>query len=197
VTDQEYVAAPTPAEWRAWLEANHKTEPEVWLLIYKKHTGIPSIDWKQAVVEALCFGWIDGLLRSIDDTRHAQRFTPRRPRSRWSRINRDTAERLMREGLMHPAGFAAVEAAKASGAWDSAYTVPPKAQIPQELRAVLKGEDAQLRARFRAQTVTRHNRWVAWLEQAASESERVDRARRLVESLASGAPLDLGSHDAQ
>jgi uncharacterized protein YdeI (YjbR/CyaY-like superfamily) len=188
---QDYVTAATPAEWRAWLAANHSSAEDVWLLYYKKHTGIPSIDWKQAVVEALCFGWIDGLLRRLDDARHVQRFTPRRPRSRWSQINRDSAERLIREGLMEPAGLAAVETAKASGMWDKAYTVPPKDPVPDELRSAL-ARDPQARSRFRLVTVTRHNRYVAWLAQAGYDAERDDRVRRIMESLVSGTPVDLG-----
>jgi uncharacterized protein YdeI (YjbR/CyaY-like superfamily) len=191
VKSEEYVTAVTPAEWRAWLAANHSTAEDVWLLYYKKHTGLPSIDWKQAVVEALCFGWIDGILRRLDDARHVQRFTPRRSRSKWSQINRDSAERLIREGLMTPAGLAAVEAAKANGMWDKAYVVPPKGSIPDELRGAL-ATDAQARSRFRLLTATRHNRYVAWLAQAASDAERTQRVNRIMDSLASGTPVDLG-----
>ena len=101
-------------DWRAWLEEHHATAPEVWVLYHKKHTGIPSIAWAEAVEEALRFGWIDGLVRRIDDDRYAQRWTPRRPTSRWSKVNVAIAERLIAEGRMTPAGLETVRVAKLS-----------------------------------------------------------------------------------
>lgn len=105
------------ADWRTWLEEHHATAPEVWVLYHKKHTGIPSIAWAEAVEEALRFGWIDGLVRRIDDDRYAQRWTPRRPTSRWSKVNVAIAERLIAEGRMTPAGLETVRVAKERGAW--------------------------------------------------------------------------------
>ena len=114
------VTARDQAEWEAWLEANHETEPEVWLVYWKKASGRQSITWAEAVEVALKFGWIDGLLRPIDDTRYAQRWTPRRPKSKWSKVNKETALRHIANGEMRPLGLAAVEAGKASGEWDRA-----------------------------------------------------------------------------
>jgi uncharacterized protein YdeI (YjbR/CyaY-like superfamily) len=94
------------ADWRRWLERHHQTESEVWLVYWKKKTGRPTVTWEESVVEAIRYGWIDGLRRPVDDERHKQRFTPRRPRSRWSKINRDTATRLIEAGEMSPAGHA-------------------------------------------------------------------------------------------
>jgi uncharacterized protein YdeI (YjbR/CyaY-like superfamily) len=161
-------------EWRDWLAANHETESEVWLVYWKKKTGRPSITWEAAVVEAIRYGWIDGLRRSLDDERSMQRFTPRRPRSRWSKINRATAERLIAAGEMSPLGLTAVAAGKASGEWDRAYTVEPPTPPPDDLKAALAASPDAKRA-FRQMYRRRYERWLAWLEGAP----RRDRARRI------------------
>ena len=100
----------TPAELRDWFDANHATAPELWMGRYKKESGRPSVTWAQAVDEALCVGWIDGILKRIDDVSHVQRFTPRRKGSNWSAVNVANVERLTAEGRMRPAGIAAYEA---------------------------------------------------------------------------------------
>ena len=97
-------------EWRAWLDEHHETEPEVWLHIWKKSSGKESIDWAQAVEVALRYGWIDGLVNSIDDQQYKQRFTPRRPKSKWSKVNKEIALRLIAAGEMTPMGLRAVMA---------------------------------------------------------------------------------------
>jgi hypothetical protein len=107
-------------EWRAWLEDNHASKEEVWLMIYKKHSGKPSVTLEQAVEEAVCFGWIDSQMQPIDAERHAQRFTPRRKTSNWSERNKERAARLIEEGRMTEAGLAKIEEAKRSGRWDKA-----------------------------------------------------------------------------
>jgi uncharacterized protein YdeI (YjbR/CyaY-like superfamily) len=118
VEDHEQVHLETRAEWRAWLVANHADAPGVWLVSWKRATGRPAVGYDASVEEALCFGWIDSLAKTIDDERSRQLFTPRRARSRWSQSNRDRVERLTAAGLMAPAGLVAVEAAKAAGTWD-------------------------------------------------------------------------------
>ena len=99
----------TPAEWRAWLEQNHAKKDEVIVGFHKKASGLPSMTWSESVDQALCFGWIDGLRRSIDDTNYSIRFTPRRQRSTWSAVNLKKVEGLIKQGVMHPAGLAAFE----------------------------------------------------------------------------------------
>ena len=103
------------AEWEAWLEAHHEREPEVWLVYWKKGSGKTSVAWAEAVEVALKFGWIDGLIRTIDEHRYAQRWTPRRPKSKWSLVNKNIALRHIENGEMRPLGLAAVEAARSSG----------------------------------------------------------------------------------
>lgn len=99
----------SPDEFRSWLEEHHATEPELWVGYWKKKTGKPSLTWSQAVDQALCFGWIDGRVKSIDGASHMQRFTPRKPASNWSKVNIEKMARLTEAGLMRPAGIAAFE----------------------------------------------------------------------------------------
>lgn len=126
------LAFPTPADWSRWLAANHATASEIWLLYHRKGSGTPSVDWNEAVEEALAWGWIDGIRKTVDETRWMQRFTPRRPRGTWSQKNRATAERLIAEGRMQPAGLAHVTAAQADGRWEAAYAGGLQAGIPQD-----------------------------------------------------------------
>jgi uncharacterized protein YdeI (YjbR/CyaY-like superfamily) len=107
----------TPADWRSWLEGNHATEDDVWLMISKRHSETVSVTVDQAVEEALCFGWIDSSMQPIDEDRYALRFTPRRKASNWSERNKTRVARLMEEGRMTEAGLAEVERARRDGRW--------------------------------------------------------------------------------
>src|SRR5919206_3539791 len=142
-------------EWEAWLEANHAGEG-VWIKVAKQGTGIPSVRHAEAVETALCFGWIDGVRRGLDDTWFLQRFTPRRARSRWSRINRDAAERLIAEGRMRPSGLAEVERARADGRWDAAYEGQRTATVPDDLQREL---DARPKAKASFAELSRQDRY--------------------------------------
>jgi len=126
------IAFATDEDFAAWLEAHHADTPGIWLHMYKKHTGIPSVAWKGAVVVALRYGWIDSVANKLDDESYIQKFTPRRKGSIWSKINCQTVERLIAEGLMHPAGMAEVEKAKANGSWENAYDSSKDMQVPQD-----------------------------------------------------------------
>ena len=134
---QETLFFSRPDEFEAWLEEHHATSDGVWIRMAKKHTGIASLDWAGAVDVVLCFGWIDGRLKRIDEDWHMQRFTPRRPRSTWSKVNRGKVERLIADGRMRPTGLAEVERAKADGRWDAAYDSPRSATVPDDLAAAI------------------------------------------------------------
>jgi uncharacterized protein YdeI (YjbR/CyaY-like superfamily) len=110
----------TAEEWRAWLEENHSSTEDVWLMIYKKHAETPSVTVQQAMQEAICFGWIDSSMQPIDEERYALRFTPRRKTSNWSERNKGWAAQLIEEGRMTEAGLAKIEEAKQNGRWDKA-----------------------------------------------------------------------------
>ena len=183
--DLPLVPFATPSDWDAWLDANGESAPGVWIQIAKKDSGIASVVWAEAVEVALAHGWIDGQARSIDDTWYAQRFTPRRPKSRWSKINRATAERLIAEGRMRPAGLRAVEAARADGRWDAAYDSPATATVPDDLQAALDAVPAA--AAFFA-TLDGRNRF-AILHRIGDAKRPETRARRIagfVEMCAAG-----------
>jgi uncharacterized protein YdeI (YjbR/CyaY-like superfamily) len=190
VAPEDAIHFPTVAEWRAWLEEHHTTAPEVWVLTHKKHTGVPSVAWADAVEEALRFGWIDGLVRRVDEDRFVQRWTPRRPTSRWSKINVATAERLIAEGRMAPAGLEAVRVAKARGAWERAYSATKALPVPDALKAALAAAP-DARDRWRGLTVTWRNRSVEWIGQARSSREAARRIAQVVESLRTGNRPDL------
>jgi uncharacterized protein YdeI (YjbR/CyaY-like superfamily) len=168
------VTARDAAEWAAWLEVNHESETEVWLVYWKKASGRESIAWGDAVEVALKYGWIDGLIRTIDEHRYAQRWTPRRPRSKWSLVNKNIALRHIADGEMRPLGLAAVEAAKASGEWERAYTVQPATPVPDDLKARLKASPTA-KANQQRVSRTRWDRWLAWLD----GTEGRTRTRRL------------------
>jgi uncharacterized protein YdeI (YjbR/CyaY-like superfamily) len=131
------------AAWRAWLEAHHASSTGIWLVYAKKHTGIPSLTYGDAVEEALCFGWIDSVLNPIDGDLYMQMFTPRKAKSVWSMLNRTRVEKLMAAGLMTPAGLALVEIAKKTGTWEAlahveALTIPPELKKAFAANAVAK-----------------------------------------------------------
>lgn len=185
-----HVTAESAEEWRAWLEANHTTASEVWLLYWKKASGKPSIAWADAVEVALRYGWIDGLIRSVDEHRYLQRWTPRRPRSKWSNVNKRIVLRLIEAGELTPMGLAAVEAAKASGEWERAYTVQRSTPAPEDLKAKLKASP-EAKAQQRRLSRPRWERWVAWLE-AAEGASRTRRLNLIVKALETRdyAPVD-------
>jgi uncharacterized protein YdeI (YjbR/CyaY-like superfamily) len=137
VIERETVFCSDAAAWEAWLEAAHATSDGIRLAIAKKGRPVTSVSYADAVELALCFGWIDGQAKRLDDDHYLQLFTPRRARSIWSRINRDKATRLIDEGRMRPAGLAEVERAQADGRWDAAYASSATSDVPDDLAAAL------------------------------------------------------------
>jgi uncharacterized protein YdeI (YjbR/CyaY-like superfamily) len=120
--------------WRSWLETHGETSAAVWLVYFKKGSGQPSITWNEAVEEALCFGWIDSKAKPVDDLRYMQYFSPRKPKSVWSKINKASVERLVAGGLMREPGLRAIERAKANGSWSALDDVEALV-IPNDLAA--------------------------------------------------------------
>jgi uncharacterized protein YdeI (YjbR/CyaY-like superfamily) len=144
----EPIAFATPAAFGDWLAEHHASAPEVWVLMYRAHTGAPSITWEDGIREALCWGWIDAVKRSLGAEAWVQRFCPRRSRSRWSKRNCDWAEALIAEGRMQPPGLAEVAAAKADGRWDAAYAGPAKMEVPEDFLAALAEAPALARETY-------------------------------------------------
>jgi uncharacterized protein YdeI (YjbR/CyaY-like superfamily) len=131
-----------PGALEAWLDENHDSSDGLWLKIAKKGTGKSSVTYAEALELALCFGWIDSQKRGFDEEYFLQRFTPRRPRGRWSKINREKAEALIAAERMRPAGLAEVEAAKADGRWEAAYAGQRTAEVPADLQRELDASPA-------------------------------------------------------
>jgi uncharacterized protein YdeI (YjbR/CyaY-like superfamily) len=162
--------------WRRWLRRNHAQPAGVWLVLARKGTSEPtSLTYEQALEEALCHGWIDGQVRRGTERTYRQRFTPRRPRSQWSRRNVQHVERLTREGRMHDAGLAAVDSAKQDGRWEAAYDGQATIEVPADLGAALA---AQPEARAMFEKLTSQNRY-AILYRIASAKRRDTRTRRI------------------
>jgi uncharacterized protein YdeI (YjbR/CyaY-like superfamily) len=128
---------PTPRAFESWLKKHHATASGLWLKFAKKASGIPTVVYAEALDVALCYGWIDGLVRTVDADYYVQRFTPRRPRSKWSRINCNKADALIAAGKMRPAGQRQVDAAKADGRWETAYGSPATITVPEDLKQAL------------------------------------------------------------
>ncbi|WP_034269296.1 YdeI/OmpD-associated family protein [Haloechinothrix halophila] len=165
-----------PAAWRDWLSEHHATSPGVWLVLAKKGTTEPTcLRYDQALDEALCHGWVDGQVRRRDEATYLQRFTPRRPRSTWSKRNVRIIERLRAEGRMHPAGVAEVERAKADGRWDAAYDGSTTMSVPADLTAAL-AEEPEAQAMF--DVLTSRNRY-AILHRITTAKRPETRARRI------------------
>ncbi len=172
-------------QFRRWLATNHRKSEGIWLRIFKKDSGEPSITYAEALVEALCYGWIDGQKQRHDDTSWLQRFTPRRPKSGWSRINTQHAERLMEAGQMMPAGQAEIDAAKEDGRWRAAYDSPSNATFPKEFLAALH-KDKKAEAFFK--TLNKANLYaIAYRLQTAKKPEtKQKRMEMILAMLASG-----------
>ena len=181
-------AMPTPADaiatlhcknkkcWTNWLARHHAGSPGVWLQIAKKDSGLASIAYPEALEAALCQGWIDGQKKSLDAQSWLQKFTPRRPKSIWSKVNRDKAMALMAAGQMQAAGLAEVERAKADGRWDAAYDAQGTAAIPEDLAILLAGRPA---ARTFFEALDSRNRY-AILFRLQTARKSATRERRLM-----------------
>ena len=166
-------------EWRTWLDENGDSAQEVWLVHYKKPSHIVSISHNDAVEEALCFGWIDGKLKSIDEERFILRYSPRKANSVWSKINKDKAEQLVAQGRMTKAGLAKIEEAKKNGSWDAAYTNKKRDEIPADLNRALM-EDRKALNNFKNFANTYRNMYVGWVISAKTDETRRKRIAEVV-----------------
>lgn len=166
-------------EWRAWLEKHHRSETEIWLIYYKKQSGRPRIPYDHAVEEAICFGWIDSIVKRMDDERFAQKFTPRRDASRWSALNKRRLRKLIRDGRMTEAGLATVDPA----ALDEERAATPRTRamdLPRALKQVLMANEKAWK-NFQSLAPSYRRQYVGWIMHAKKEETR---ARRLREAIA-------------
>ncbi|WP_436776367.1 YdeI/OmpD-associated family protein [Yinghuangia sp. YIM S09857] len=186
--DLETVAFESAEAFEGWLGENHAVSPGVWVKLRKKGHGIVALDYAQALEVALCYGWIDGQKATFDDRWWLQRFTPRTPRSKWSKVNRDKVAALIEQGRMRPAGQAEVDRAKADGRWEAAYDGAKTAAVPDDLVAALAADPAA--AEF-FETLDRQNRYaILYRIQDAKRAEtRARRIEKYVAMLANGEKL--------
>ena len=174
-----------PEAFRAWLEEHHETEREVWVGIYKKATGRQTLSWAQAVDQALCFGWIDGVMRRIDDERHMQRFTPRKPASNWSKVNIENVARLEREGRMRPAGRAAFARRTEARAGVYSFERETPATFTEEQEARLRADEGAA-AFFDTQPPWYRRTVTHWVTSAKRPETRERRLQQLIDDSAAG-----------
>jgi uncharacterized protein YdeI (YjbR/CyaY-like superfamily) len=176
----------TRAAWREWLKTHHRTSSGIWLVFHKQHTGTPCLDYVYSIEEALCFGWVDSLVRRLDDDRFARKFTPRKPGSAWSLINRRRYASLKKRGLLQAAGRANAPGAKVAAP-------PPRrawTTVPKYMEQALKADGAAWR-NFKELAPGYRRRYVGWVDSAKREGTKQRRLREAVALLAKGRKLGL------
>lgn len=183
--DAPTLAFEDQAAFRRWVQAHQTDQDGIWLKLAKKGSGVASVTYAEAVDVALCFGWIDGQSRSLDDAFYTQRFTPRRPRSKWSKINIGKVAALVESGEMTALGLAEVDRAKADGRWAAAYDPPSSASVPDDLQAAL---EANPKAKASFSTITRTSRYsiIYQLGDAKRPETRQRRIEKFIADLAAG-----------
>jgi uncharacterized protein YdeI (YjbR/CyaY-like superfamily) len=177
--DLPLVQPTSRAAWRAWLQKNHASSSGIWLVYAKKHTGIPSLTYADAVEEALCFGWIDSLVHAIDDSLFKQIFTPRKEKSAWSALNRKRVDTLIANGLMTPAGMKVIDLAKKTGRWDARPHIEAL-KMPAELRKALNA-NAAAKKNWPTYTASQQKAFLRMVDDAKTAETRAKRVARVLE----------------
>lgn len=167
-------------EWRAWLAKHHDKEKEIWLVYYKKGSGKKSIAYPEALDEALCYGWIDSIVKKLDNEKYTQRYTPRNPRSLWSAANKGHVARLIREGRMTDHGLSKIEAAKRNGSWTRLDAIDRDRETPRDLLDAM-ARDPKAGACFEKMPPSSKKLYAFWVDSAKRPETR---ARRIAETLA-------------
>jgi uncharacterized protein YdeI (YjbR/CyaY-like superfamily) len=177
-------------QWRNWLKKNHANEIEVWLVFLKKHTGRQNVSYNDAVEEALCFGWIDGVKRSIDEDRYMHRFTPRKPGSNWSESNKKRVQRLISASQMAPAGEESIKLAKKNGKWSAPANSPAEISMPPEFDVRLKC-NKKAATFFSSLAPSYQRQYIAWIATAKRPDTRKRRVDDAMELLKRGEKLGM------
>ncbi|MBT3375403.1 MAG: hypothetical protein HN742_14425 [Lentisphaerae bacterium] len=182
----------TRKQWREWLVDNHARKKGVWLVFHKKHTGIEDVPYEETVEEALCFGWIDSIIKRLDDDRYARKYTPRNSGSNWSKLNKDRVEKMLKAGLVTDDGLRLINEAKASGEWEQQRGRPqlPPPVMPEELRDAL-AENPHAKEYFLALAPSYRKDYVLWVGMAKRAETRQRRAREAIGKLSRGERLGL------
>jgi len=180
--------ARTVDQWRRWLHEHHDSESEVWLVFHKVHTGVASIAYLDALDEALCFGWVDSLVKRLDDSRYARKFTPRKAESRWSTINRKQYRALKASGRLKPGGKKRAPTDRGDGRRPPRYQMP--ATLPRYIQAALRKHPAAGRY-FAGLAPSHRRRYVGWIESAKHDETKARRLKEAIRLLTAGKPLGL------
>ncbi|MBT1704088.1 YdeI/OmpD-associated family protein [Fulvivirgaceae bacterium PWU20] len=171
-------------EWRSWLKKYHHKKESIWIIYYKKAANKPTLNWAEAVAEALCFGWIDSKAKPVDDEKYIQFFTRRKPTSMWSKINKDKVEQLIAEGLMTSAGLKCIEVAKENGSWEILDSVEALA-VPEDLLHYFKKEN-KAKTYYEGLSKSLKKQLLLWLVVAKREETRKKRIAEIIKSLKKG-----------
>lgn len=183
--DLPKISFDSQADWERWLDENHAISQGLWLKIARKASGVATVTYPEAIEVALCFGWIDGQRQRFDNVWYLQRFTPRRPRSRWSQINREKVELLTKGGRMRPSGLREVQRAKDDGRWDAAYPSPSKIEVPDDLRLAVESVPGAAET-FASLNATNRYAILLRLHHTPEASVRANRIKEIVTMLARG-----------
>jgi uncharacterized protein YdeI (YjbR/CyaY-like superfamily) len=175
-------------QWRDWLAKHHDAESGVWLIFHKRHTGVASIGYTDALDEALCFGWVDSLIKRLDDRRFARKFTPRRADSRWSAVNRKRYAELKASGRLKPAGIQRAPTDRTYAPRPPRFELPAK--VPHYIQTALRKRTAALRT-FDALSQEQRRRYFAWIESATRNETKQRRLKEAIRLLAAGKELGL------
>ena len=174
-------------EFRKWLEKNHAKQTELWILFYKVHTKKKCMRYAEAVEESLCFGWIDGIVKRIDDEKHAQRYTPRKPKSYWSNVNKERAKRMIEQGKMTDAGLVKIKEAKKSGWWKRAYSFEVENIMSGKMKEVLMS-DKEAWTNFQKFGKSYQNTYIFYVNYAKREETKKKRMQVVLERAKKNSP---------
>ena len=188
--EMKQVYVKTRDEWRDWLTQNHDEGAGIWLVFFKKHTGKPTLEYDAAVEEALCFGWIDSIIKKLDEERYVRKFTPRKPESRWSASNQKRIEKLITQGRMHESGMLSVQKAKESGLWEKTDRPMISFEIPEEFGSALATNE-KAKVFFDQLAPTYQKQFIGWVSIAKRQETRDRRVRESIALLEQGQKLGL------
>ena len=187
---KKYLYIANRKDWRKWLEENHTTESEIWLVYYKKHTGKERIPYNDAVEEALCFGWIDSIIGRLDDEKYAQKFTPRKDKSNWSESNKKRVELLISQKKMTEAGLAKIRKAKETGKWDQGISFPEMHILHPEFKNELDNHPIA-KENFEHYAPSYKKKIIGWISAAKKKETRFKRIREAIDILEKNQKLGL------
>lgn len=180
----------TRCEWREWLGRNYDKEPEVWLVFHKKHTGKPVLEYDAAVEEALCFGWIDSIIKKRDEETYLRKFTPRKPGSLWSELNKKRAEKMIKQGSMTGTGLAKIREAKKTGHWEKPARPVIPLEMPEELEQAL-AKNGKARDFFEQLAPSSRKQFIIWVAIAKRRETKAQRVKEAITLLEQGKKLGL------